>query len=131
MPAFNFEARISLLEQLIAKIERAIRDLTQRVSRLEQNQWNATSPNGGNGGSGANAFYALSSSGSWGATGTWPSLTPGSISATVYQMQGTMATSLGTYTIYNWFPASPVNSKVMFLAPDGNGNFVVVSQSCT
>ena len=66
------------------------------------------------------------------ATGSWPSLTPGSQAGlTVYQASGTSLTSLGTFTVYNWFPATPAASKVLMVFPDDDGNFVAGPQSCT
>lgn len=65
------------------------------------------------------------------ATGSWPSLTPGSQSLTVYQATGTTLSSTGTFTVYNWYLSTPVASKIIQVTPDGAGNFVLVAQSCT
>jgi hypothetical protein len=126
------ETRIQALETRVEYLIRWIQDLIPQINNANQTARNAFSqyPNN-SGGGGTGAFFALSTSGSWGATGTFPTLTPGSISTTVYQASGTSLTSLGTFTIYNWFPASPVASKVILVEPDGAGNYVVVTQSCT
>jgi hypothetical protein len=125
--------RLGALESRVEYLIRLIGDIVQQLRAVQQAAKGVGSDYGTipSGGAGQGAFFAMSSSGSWGATGSWPSLTPGSISATVYQATGTTLTSLGTFTIYNWFPASPVASKVILVEPDNTGNYVVVTQSCT
>ena len=82
-------------------------------------------------GSAAGAAYFCLPTSLAGASGSWPSLTPGSQSLTVYQVQGTTITSQGTFTVYNWYPAAAAASKVLQVTPDGAGNFVAVAQSCS
>ncbi len=83
------------------------------------------------GGGTTGAFYCMSNSGAWGATGSWPSLTPGSITADVYQALGTdFDLVVSSATIRNWFPASPANAKVLMVFPDGTGDYVAGPQSC-
>jgi hypothetical protein len=78
------------------------------------------------------AFFCQPSSAVSGATGSFPSLTPTSFTATVYQMQTGTLTSFETgATVWNGFPAALVASKVCFVTPDGAGDWVVISQSCT
>lgn len=115
----RFEAWVRLLQDVIAQL-RAAQQLAQRAFGQYQ-------PTGSLSGG---VYFCLPTS-LGGATGTWPSLTPASQSLTVYLAQGTSLTSQGTFTVYNWLPAAPAASKVLEVTPDGAGNFVAVTQSCT
>lgn len=118
----------------ITTLQDKIAQLTARIITLEQAQQN-TGYGYAQGGGGGGIFYAITpASGSWGATGTFPSLTAGSFTANVYASGGsgpalTLATS--SATVYNWFPASPANSLVIEIFVDGSGNYVTGPQSCT
>jgi hypothetical protein len=77
-------------------------------------------------------FCKTPSSGSWGATGSFPSLTPGSFTADVYRAAaGSLSEAKAGATVYNYFPASPAVSKVVEVFSDGQGNFITGPQSCT
>ncbi len=129
----NLESRLIFVEEAIRSLQDVQRQLAQRVGALEQNQWNTSGGGGFGGGGGSGVFYCQApASGSWGATGTWPSLTPGSFTADVYQANGTsLNLIMSSATIKNWYPASPANSKVIELQPGGSGAYVTVAQSCT
>jgi hypothetical protein len=106
-------------EQLKAQVKAAL-----QTARNAYGQW---TPQGSANGS---VYFCLPTT-LGGATGSWPSLTPASQSLTVYQVKGTSISSLGTFTVYNWYPAAPAASKVLLVLPDGAGSFVAVAQSCT
>lgn len=124
------ETRLSSLEQRFESWVRQLQDLIPQLRKAAQDARNAYQQYAPTGAQSGGVYFCLPTALS-GATGSWPSLTPSSQSLTVYQAAGTALTSLGTYTVYNWFPASPAASKVALVMPDGSGNFVVVDQSCT
>lgn len=67
-----------------------------------------------------------------GESGTWPSLTPASFTADVYQVSGTSITIyLSSAKVYNWYAAGLDANKTATVAADGAGTFVVLAQSCT
>ncbi len=125
------EGRIQALEQRVEYISRYLQDLLDQIRAATQNARNAynqAQPSGAN----AGAVYVCYPTTIAGATGTFPSLVPGSQSSLdVYQVTGSTITLLGAYTVYNWLPASPAASKVAYCLPDGAGNFVLIDQSCT
>jgi hypothetical protein len=125
----NNELRILRLENALTGVNQQLADLFQQVGKIAQNQW-ATQGMGGGGGGGGGVFFCLPTA-LGGATGAWPSLTPASQSLAIYQAAGASLTSLGSFTVYNYFPAAPAASKVLLVLPDGSGNYVAVSQSCT
>jgi hypothetical protein len=78
------------------------------------------------------AFVCQPSAAVTGATGTWPTITPVSFTADVYQVAGTTMTKITpNATIYNWYAASLVASKTVTVEPDGTGAYVAIAQSCT
>lgn len=66
------------------------------------------------------------------ATGTWPSITPGTLTAqTIYSAAtGSLVAIAGTHTIYNWWPTSFSASKTTLLLPNGNGTYDLAEQAC-
>jgi hypothetical protein len=127
------EKRIVACEDRLEYLIRYIQDLRQQIVAAAQAARTASASYGVGGAASSDGAYLCMapSSGSWAATGTWPALTPGSFTATVYSVQGSTITSVGSFTVYNWFPSTPANSKVCLVEPDGAGNFVTVTQSCT
>ena len=126
------ETRIKAAEDAIEYLRRQIQDLIPQIrAALQQARTASSGFDGGGGGGGA--FYCMApSSGSWGATGTWPTLTPGTFTADVYQANGSTLAKIATAaTVNNWYPASPAVSKVIEVAQDGSGAYVTVAQSCT
>jgi hypothetical protein len=124
------ENRLSSLEQRFESWVRQLQDLIPQLRAAAQNARNAYQQYTPTGAQSGAVYFCLPTT-LTGATGSWPSLTPTSQSLTVYQASGTSLTSLGTFTVYNWYPAAPAASKVCQVAPDGSGNFVVVAQSCS
>jgi hypothetical protein len=127
------ETRIQALETRVEYIIRWIQDLIPQINSANQTARNAFSqyPDT-SGGGGGGAFFCLPSSAVSGATGTWPTLTATSFTADVYQSaSGSLTLVASGATIYNEFPAGLAASKVCFCVPDGAGNYVVVTQSCT
>lgn len=124
------ETRIGTLETRLEFWIRQIQDLIQQVkaaAAMARNAYGQYNPANSSGGGGVYVCYPTTIVG---ATGTFPSLVPSSQSLTVYQVQGTAITSVGTFTVYNWLPASPAASKVAYCLPDGAGNYVLIDQSC-
>ena len=115
----RFEAELRQIEDMLTQLRAA-----QQVARNAYSQWQ---PSGG----GASGVYFCLPTSLPGATGSWPSLTPGSQNLSVYQAAGASLTLVGTFTVYNWYPAAPAASKVLQVVSDGAGNYVAVAQSCT
>jgi hypothetical protein len=112
-------------------LKRMLQDLTQQLKAVQQQARTASSGDGGGGG-GAGSFYCLPSSAVGGAAGTWPTLTPASFTADVYQANGAALNLVqASAQCYNFMPAGLVTSKVVYLSADGQGNFDAVTQSCT
>jgi hypothetical protein len=124
----NLEFRTLRLENDLTQIKRQLEDIFQQLGKLAQNQW-VPGMGGGGGGGTTGAFFCLPTS-LGGATGSWPSLTPASQSLTIYQVSSGSLSSIGTATVYNFYPSATVASKVLFVVPDGSGGYVAVSQSC-
>ena len=128
------ETRIKAAEDAIEYLRRQMQDLIVQVRQAANNARtaSATYGAGGGGGGGGGTYFCLPSGPVSGATGTWPSLTPVSFIADVYTTAGgSMTLSAASATCWNFFPAGLIASKVVFLAADGTGNFVAVTQSCT
>lgn len=87
------------------------------------------------GGSGLSSAYYVAqtpSSGTWAASGTWPSITPGSFTADIYEsVAGALNLVTTGATVYNHFPSSPGTSKRILVEPCGDGTWGVTSESCT
>ena len=123
------DSRIKLLEQSLKEMFRTTQSLLERMARAEERIM--AIPGGGGGGGGTSGVFFCLPTTLGGATGSWPSLTPSSQNLTVYMVSGTTISSVGTFTVYNWYPAAPAASKVLLVLPDGSGNYVAVGQSCT
>ena len=126
------ESRILLAERSVEDLYRRLLDVFDQLKMIRQQvrAMGQRVPGGAPPGEGGGAYVCLAPSavhGSW--SGSAPS-SAGSFSATVYQVQGTVPTSIGTKTVFNWMPSDTVAGKACNLAPDGAGNYVVVSQSC-
>lgn len=67
-----------------------------------------------------------------GATGSWPSLTPGSLSSqTVYTSNnGALTAQPGTRKVWNWYSTSFTTGKTTLLLPNGDGSCDVAEQDC-
>jgi hypothetical protein len=126
------ETRIKAAEDAIEYLRRLIQDLTVQLRAATQQARTASGGGYGTGGGGGVFYCRAPSSGSWGATGTWPTLTAGSFTADIYQANGATLAKIATAaTVNNWYPASPAVSKVIEVAQDGSGAYVTVAQSCT
>jgi hypothetical protein len=127
------EQRLGALESRVEYLIRYLQDLIPQLRNAQQSARTANQqyPSFGAGVSGSALFCQPSGIVS-GATGSWPTLSPISFTADVYSVSGTTITILAaSATIYNWFPASLAASKVVYVVPDGAGNYVAVTQSCT
>ena len=131
--------RIRAGDELTVKWLNAVRDTAVEGSILDLGAGLVGSPTPNGWAIGADVadtagiyFCLTPSSGTWGATGSWPTLTAGTFTADVYEAEGSTLTKIATSAaIFNWFPSTPANSKVTMLFLDGTGSFVVGPQSCT
>lgn len=66
------------------------------------------------------------------ATGTWPSLTPTSVTGvTIYREQGGSLVALsGTFKLYNWRSVTWSAGKTTFVVPNGDNTWDIVDQDC-
>lgn len=66
------------------------------------------------------------------ATGTWPSLTPTSVSGvTIYRsVNGALVALSGTWKVYNWYAATFATGKTTAVSACGDGTFQTVNQNC-
>lgn len=130
----NNEGRIVRLETLMRYVLDALRKLGLRADALEQQAraTNGISYNWGGGGGASGHYVCMTpSSGTFEATGTWPSLTPGSFTADVYKSDsGALVLVAEEADVYCYYPASPANDKVVTLAACGDGSFGVLGESC-
>jgi hypothetical protein len=122
--------RLDTDERALASQALQLADLTARVTALEQQKWGGTSQPFGGGPEGAYACNPSSAMAA--ASGPPPSGTPASLaSQTIYQMvSGAWITLSGTATIYNGLISPVAITKTCYLAPDGAGNYAVLTQSC-
>jgi hypothetical protein len=130
----NFESRIILLEQIIARIDLALADLTQRVTALEQAQWNIPGPAQGGGGGNAIAYFCSPTGTIAGASGLPGSGAPAGplASQTIYQIvSGAWVEVTADADLYNGLEADVIatNGCICLLNPDGS--YIVIAQSCT
>jgi hypothetical protein len=123
------EARIRRLEDQLRDVLQAITEIRAQLGKIAQDQFAGGGGYGGGGG-GVGAYFCLPTS-LGGASGTWPTLTPGSQSLTIYQVVSGALSSVGTATVYNFYPAATVASKVLQVEPNGDGSYSAVAQSCT
>lgn len=64
------------------------------------------------------------------ATGTWPSITPTTTTATVYINVNGSLSSIGSKTLYNWRNVSWSANKTTLVLPNGNGTWDIDDQDC-
>jgi len=132
----NSEARIVRLETLVKWVQDRLRSLTNRVDALDNSvrQMSGMQYNWGGGGSGGPGvmFCVTPASGSWASAGPPPGSSPGGpFTADVYKISGGGYVSVaGSASVYNGFPSSPGNSKVVAVCPNGDGTYSVVGESC-
>lgn len=131
----NLEGRLVRVELLLRKLLRNIQSILGRLDTLEQlsRLANGVAYNWGGGGGGGQTYFAQTpSSGSWGATGTFPSMTPGSFTADVYRStSGSLTLVASGATCYCYYPSSPGTSKIITLGSNGDATYSVLAESCT
>lgn len=66
------------------------------------------------------------------ASGTWPSIAPGSLSGvTIYRpVNGSLVPIAGTWKVYNWYPVTFSAGKTTAVSACGDGTFQVIEQAC-
>lgn len=123
------ESRILLLERQQKELSRRAQELDARSKQALQ-QVRAQDQQVPDSGDGGGAIFVVFVPGAYGATpGTPPA--PDSFDATVYRVQGTAApTSVGTKTCLVAVPGPTAANKWAYCVPDGQGHYVVISQSC-
>ena len=117
------ESRIKLVEERVEYLYRQLQAVLQQV-RAALNQLNQVGGSGG-GGSGSGSVYTCSPSGTIAAGGSL-----GGQTVNLYQA-GSNTALTGTYTIYNPMGGATVVTKTLIVLPDGLGNFVAITQSCS
>ena len=127
------ESRLGALESRVEYLVRYLQDLlpqlrsAQQSARTANQQYPYTSV-----GSGGGTFFCQPSGTVSGASGTWPSITPVSFTANVYQgTAGSLTLVTSSATIWNYCAASLVASKTCPVIADGSGAYAVYTQSCT
>ncbi len=85
------------------------------------------------GGAAIGGYFCQPSSTIAAATGTWPTITPGTGSYDIYQDQdGSLVKVDGSpYSVVNWYKASVAASKICKVTPNGYGGWDIEAQSCT
>lgn len=127
---FNLTNRLLAIEQQIAQWLRDWTDLLSRLVRLEQNPWLQQGPIAG-GSNGTTGWYVANHLNLTAATGTFPSITPTSTTAAVYvESGGSLVEVSASATIYNFGPDATDSTKRQYLAPNGDGTYSLVGQSC-
>jgi hypothetical protein len=122
------ESRIRLAETSIEDLYRRIVDLTNQLRMLAQQlrALNQQQPSAGGGGEGGGIFVVLVPS----ALGGNPPTSIGSFSAIVYQVAGGALVSKGTQNCLIAIPGPTVAGKWGYCVPTGDGDYVLISQSC-
>jgi hypothetical protein len=128
----NDAQRILRLENTVAKMAQQIQALQTQVNAIAANQFNPLSGLGGGGGISATAYVCVPTGTVSAATYSGTTLTAVvTFSATVYQIQNTTITSLGSQTCINGLADTLDADFPCPCVPDGQGNYLVVSQGCT
>jgi hypothetical protein len=126
------ENRVSAAESRIEYLCRLIQDLNAQIKAAMQAARQAASNYPYVSVGYGQAFYTATPTSSVSAatySGTAP--TAGvTFTATVYQWNGGTPTSIGSQTCFNTLPVSLTADAPCPVAPDGNGNYGVLSQSC-
>lgn len=67
-----------------------------------------------------------------GSTGTWPTITPSSVTGvTIYApVNGALVALPGTFKVYNWYATTFNTSKMTAVTACGDGSFQVLNQDC-
>jgi hypothetical protein len=118
------ESRITQLEQRVEYLYRQLQQVLQQV-RAALNQLNQVGGGGSGGSSSSGLVYTCTPSNIIAAGGSLATQT-----INLYQA-GTASPLTGTYTVYNPMGAATVVTKTLIVMPDGVGNFVAITQSCT
>ena len=125
------EQRIVHLEQLIAADEAAIANLQNQVAALNQAQRTGQASSPGAGGGGGSTYWCHSP-GIAAATGSWPTLTPSSGTADVYQdVAGTLTLFKASQTIRWFYKDASTAGKLMAVTSCADGNWDGLLDSCT
>jgi hypothetical protein len=127
------ENRIAALESRVEYAVRYLQDLTQQVLAAAQTarQVAANYPVFSSGGSGG-AYTCLPTAAVNGAIwGDDAPISGTSFTADVWQWNGTTPTALGPRNCINTLVDGLLADQPCPCTPDGNGNFVTISQGCT
>lgn len=124
------EARLVRLEIILNAVLAALDKVSARQDDQEQKQRNMPDA-GGSGNSSAGVFWCRSP-GISAATGTWPSITPATGTADVYQdVGGTLTLVATSATIRWWYKDASVVNKLMEVVAAGDGGWDGVLDSCS
>lgn len=122
------------LERFTEELSRRLAHAEARIASAEQNVsklWN--NAGGGGGGGTGKAYWCKSPSGGIAAaTSTWPTLSPASFTADVYQdVAGTLTLFSAGATVYWWFKDTDSGNRLIPCTANGDGSFDAVANSCT
>ena len=126
--------RILEIERRIGDFEIRLGQILQRLTGVEQATAKQWGQQGGFGGGGVGVYVAITGSGGIAAASSGPpSGTPGSTSLDVYQLIGGAYTKIATgATVYNpYLSATAAAAKVITVAPNGDGTYTLLGESCT
>jgi hypothetical protein len=122
--------RLSICEIQIVELKRRLRELGDILARAEGMISQLPGTTGGGGGGSQHGW--CESPGFAAATGTWPSITPSSGSADVYQgTSGALSLVATAATIHWWYKDASVAGKLVAVEPNTDGSWDAIVDSCT
>lgn len=125
-------ARLSQLEARFERLQLDNQDLRRKLTQALQYVRDLQARPAGGGGSGTAVFVAVSPGGGIAAASAAPAGgTPGSATCTVYKIVGGSYTSISSATVCNPYRDAVGASKVITVAPNGDGTYTVLGESCT
>jgi hypothetical protein len=123
-------------KQLFSRIsatERNYQDVISRLNQLQQQMRTIPAGAGPGGGGGMQQVCWCRTPGSVSAaTGSWPSLTPATFSADIYQDTGGTLTQVASSATVRWFyKDTAAANKLVPCFPNPDGTYDAVAESCT
>jgi hypothetical protein len=133
----NLEGRVIQLEIALKAMKDRLQAVTDRAAALrQQTQVLAGANYGGGGGAGSNfPLWAITpAAGILAATGAWPTLTPRTFVADIYQQTVGAATLTLVYpgaTIYWWYKDPDPGNRLSFVMVNQDSTYTAIVDSCT
>ncbi len=130
----NSEGRIIRLETLMKWVQDRLRSITTRLDSLDNQVRQASGIQygwGGTGSGGTEIYWAQApGTGSWAATGTFPSITPDSFTVDVYTMDGSPTLEEADATIYYHSTATLAASSIVVAKKNDDGTYSIINVMC-